>query len=355
MCASLAISLLAAFIAMLGKQCLNRYSRHAGGSMVERCGDRQRKCDGLEKWPLHRFIDGLSVMLQLSLLLLACGLCQHMWSINITVARTLATIIALVVLFYLAITAAGALSYACPFRRPISIALQSPWEWFRRRFFCITARYGTVLSRAYQVLDRRTWQSPRHQSLSTTSLESVQVHQQRENANDVRCTSWILRNITDPEALDAAIRFAATVRWFEDGIDIEPPYGLIVSNLEACFDSTARLYPGLAVRAYHSAQAALWIHIRAMCISDKLSRKFPLPIIRCDTTSLHHDLADILGVYRGLDTPEVIAWMHKDSLPHTCNGPQTHYYTCLGPAGAYLVHSTRFAVTRMKETGIAFR
>ena len=46
--ASLLLSLLAAFIAMLGKQWLNRHLRHAGGSMVERCGDRQIKCDGLQ-------------------------------------------------------------------------------------------------------------------------------------------------------------------------------------------------------------------------------------------------------------------------------------------------------------------
>ena len=59
MYASLLISLLAAFIAMLGKQWLNRYLRHSGGSMIERCGDRQRKCDGLKKWPLRFFIESL--------------------------------------------------------------------------------------------------------------------------------------------------------------------------------------------------------------------------------------------------------------------------------------------------------
>ena len=49
MYANLLISLLAAFVAMLGKQWLNRYLRNSGGLVIERCGDRQRKCDGLEK------------------------------------------------------------------------------------------------------------------------------------------------------------------------------------------------------------------------------------------------------------------------------------------------------------------
>ena len=61
------MSLLAAFVAMLGKQWLNRYLRTSGGSVIERCGDRQRKCDGLETWPLHFFVESLPVMLQVAL------------------------------------------------------------------------------------------------------------------------------------------------------------------------------------------------------------------------------------------------------------------------------------------------
>ena len=64
------MSLLAAFVAMLGKQWLNRYLRRAGGSMIERCGDRQRKCDGLQIWLFRLFVESLPVMLQIALLLL---------------------------------------------------------------------------------------------------------------------------------------------------------------------------------------------------------------------------------------------------------------------------------------------
>ena len=72
------MSLLAAFVAMLGKQWLNRYLRHAGGSMIERCGDRQRKFDGLNKWPFRLFIESLPIMLQIALVLLTCGLSRYM-------------------------------------------------------------------------------------------------------------------------------------------------------------------------------------------------------------------------------------------------------------------------------------
>ena len=75
------------------------------------------------------------------------------------------------------------------------------------------------------------------------------------NADHVRCVSWILRYITDSEALDAAIPFAATIR---------------------CFDSTGELYPGSGDRAYHSGQAITWIHTLAMCKSEESAMEFPL-------------------------------------------------------------------------------
>jgi hypothetical protein len=118
------MSLLAAFVAMLGKQWLNRYLRHTGGSVAERCGDRQRKFDGMEKWPFRMFIESLPIMLQIALLLLACGLSRYMWSVNTSVARIIITFTVLGVLFYIGIVAAGTSSYECPFQTPASIGLR---------------------------------------------------------------------------------------------------------------------------------------------------------------------------------------------------------------------------------------
>ena len=86
MYASLLILLFSAFVAMLGKQWLNRYLGNFGGSMIERCGDR---CGGLEKWPLYLFIEGLPVMPQVALFLLTYGLCRYVWSISTSEAAQL--------------------------------------------------------------------------------------------------------------------------------------------------------------------------------------------------------------------------------------------------------------------------
>ena len=96
--------------------------------MIERCGDRQLKHDGLKKWPFHLFVESLPVMLQIALLLLACGLCKHMASVNTSVAIVLITLTTLGVLFYLGIIIAGTVSYECPFQTPVSTALRGLWE-----------------------------------------------------------------------------------------------------------------------------------------------------------------------------------------------------------------------------------
>ena len=104
--------------------------------------------------------------------------------------------------------------------------------------------------------------------------------------------SWVLRNITDPEALDAAIRLAGEIRWFDDRINVNLPYGLIVSTFEACFDPTGKLRPGSRDRAYYSGRAMMWARTLAMCKSG--ANQFPLQNREYVTSAPDRDLADIL-------------------------------------------------------------
>ena len=309
MYASLLISLLAAFIAMLGKQWLNRYLRNSGRSMIERCGDRQRKCDGLEKWPLHFFIESLPVMLQAALLLLASGLCRHTWSVNASVAYTLIGLTGLGVTFFVAIVIAGTSSYACPFQTPASTALRGTWKRFRRGVAPYGVHSKRVLLRIVRMLKRRVRSLRRLPLPIEILLRDVQIQEPRRwlkpkdldvvcrtNNNDVRCVSWILRNITDPEALDAAIRLAGTIRWFDDGINPDLPYGSIVSTFEACFDPTGKLHPGSRDRVYYAGRAMVWIHTLARCKSRGFALKFPLSHAIHEGSGLDPDLRHLLSV-----------------------------------------------------------
>ena len=84
--ASLDASLFSVFLAMLGKQWLNRYaSADKRGSTIERSRNRQRKLDGIVSWYFDHVMESLSLMLQVTLWLLGCAP-RYLWEINRTVA-----------------------------------------------------------------------------------------------------------------------------------------------------------------------------------------------------------------------------------------------------------------------------
>ena len=345
------MSLLAAFVAMLGKQWLNRYMRHAGGSMIDRCGDRQRKCDGLQRWPFRLFVESLPVMLQIALLLLACGLCKHMTSINTSVANTLITLTGLGVLFYVGVVIAGASSYDCPLQTPGSALLRSSWTKLRPRLTPIVlpiiddlrtlretvGRHAFVVYPLVAIVHRhllrtrfrlqQICESFQHPPLPTTQEVSrssgpqetirwfapkEQATVQTRNTNNVRCVFWILRNITDLEALDAAIRLAGIIWWFEDGIDMKPLYDLIVSTFHSCFGSNV-LYPELRNRAYYSGRAILWIHTLAVCKPEVSTQMFPLPTTQYTAPASDSDLTHLLFAFRSIPhLPDTIRLFHID-------------------------------------------
>jgi len=325
--ASLLISLLAAFVAMLGKQWLNRYLRHAGGSVIERSRDRQRKH---EKWLFHAFIESLPIMLQIALLLLSCGLSRQVWALNSLVACVVISLTALGVAFYIGIVIAGMSSYECPFQTPASSALRGLRDSTGLSVSPSRAIILTLLGRRYcgdkiSAGFLRLYRAPRNPPLRNISLSSitsgmrvmgryighqiilgllhldqvsrdtkrtivsevqryqgrlflpiaVATHRQFPtpqadikhiprnfiaralNADDASCVYLILKSITDPDAMDSAVRLACTVRWFGERISVDPPYDSIVSIFESCFDSTRNLRLGMKERAYFSGRAML--------------------------------------------------------------------------------------------------
>ena len=314
--------------------------------MIERCGDRQRKCDGLKRWPFHLFVESLPVILQVALFLLASGLCRHMASINIPVAGVLIGLTVLGALFYIGIVIAGASSYDCPFQIPGSVALRSLWtkigpsltpsalpiitilhnlgEIIQCQIFLIVMRlpHVNIRHRFRRVLEKiqlrilrvelrlpQTELNFRHPFLPMAQEDSATPQEinlwltskdlatiQETSANDERCISWILRSITDREALDTAIRLASTIRWFEEETDMVPPYDSIVSIFTACFGSDGKVYPWSRDRVYYSGRAILWIHALAMCKAKKFARTFPPSPTKYIVDDSEYDLRHLLHV-----------------------------------------------------------
>lgn len=359
--ASLLMSLLAAFIAMLGKQWLNVYRRHSGGSMVERCGDRQRKFDSLKKWPFHLFVESLPLMLQVALLFLTCGLSRYMWSVNTSVARVVISFTVLGSLFYVGIVIAGALSRECPFQTPASTALRDlrdsaiarkssaalfslspsnviPLIHAARRdtrellrnlplpsvtsllsATWLDARNGFVSAshRVYEIMRYLLYRVPAQTTPLPTTVDDttdgpltpqygpgLQARVwnlntiRSQNADDARCVPWALRNITDPEAIDSAICLAGIIRWFDGDPDQDPPFDFVASAFEACFDSTKQVYPGMRNRAYFSARAILQISVRARAHSTEHAHKYRIPGALSFAEHTDPDLCNILSMLK---------------------------------------------------------
>ena len=135
--ASLSASLLAAFLAMLGKQWLNRYaSVDMRGSTIERSQNRQRKLDGIVAWHFNHVLESLPLMLQTALLLLGCALPRYLWGTNILVASVCLGFTAFGALLYAFILVAGAISESCPY--------QTPWTNGFRRLLFLFAKHSTL-------------------------------------------------------------------------------------------------------------------------------------------------------------------------------------------------------------------
>ena len=123
--ASLALSLLSAFLAMLGKQWLNRYaSTDMRGSAIERSQSRQRKMDGIVAWYFNSVMESLPLMLQTALLLLGCALSRYLWDTSIVIASVVLAVTSLGLLFYIFIVVAGTASETCPYQTPTSRTLR---------------------------------------------------------------------------------------------------------------------------------------------------------------------------------------------------------------------------------------
>lgn len=123
--ASLSASILAAFLAMVGKQWLNQYSStDVRGSAIERSQNRQRKLNGMVEWRFSNVMEVLSLILQFALLLLACGLSFYLWTIEIAVATVPIAVTLSSSLFYLFTVIVGATYENCPYQTPGARALR---------------------------------------------------------------------------------------------------------------------------------------------------------------------------------------------------------------------------------------
>ena len=234
--ASLATSLFAAFLAMLGKQWVNRYLRNRGGSAADKSRDRQRKLDGLEKWRFHLTIESLPVMLQLALLLLGCALSLYLWTISRAVAGVAIAVTLFGVTSYVFLTLAATLYYNCPYQTPPSIFTRTIIRYlthsnaaFARSLRSLLTslpsikNLGRILRHLHFGIRRalarfhcvpNVAEEAEHIPLAVVTASPAQIFEDvlinwEVCKADVRCIAWVLDSTTDPDVIFSTVRFAA--------------------------------------------------------------------------------------------------------------------------------------------------
>ncbi|KAF9783440.1 hypothetical protein BJ322DRAFT_152244 [Thelephora terrestris] len=241
--ASLFASLLAAFLAMLGRQWLSRYgSIDLRGSAIERNQDRQRKLNGVNAWYFNQVIESLPLMLQVALLLLGCALSKYLWEIDTTVAVVVAGVTSFGVLFYLYIVAVGVFSIDCPYQTPATNLIRLACSLFVRHsilydsfsfwwsglngpiheritwtiisfpivlFLAPATDFANILQLPFWILVKlarrvRTW------CLGGSHVPD-QVLDNPVTELDFHCVSWILRTSSDINVKELAMSFLGTI------------------------------------------------------------------------------------------------------------------------------------------------
>jgi hypothetical protein len=131
----------------------------------------------------------------------------------------------------------------------------------------------------------------------------------KTNCADARCINWILDRITDPEAINSALRLACTIRWY-DGVDSQPSYEDLNQVLVECFGFDGKVHPGMRNRAYDSARVIGRLYVLAWARSDALAdTRVPLPPPSrwVANAADDHDLRSILSLLYALS--------HRDEPP----------------------------------------
>ena len=267
--ATLCATLFAAFLATLGKQWLNQYSRtDTHGSIEDRCRERERKLSGIDRWWFHTVMQSAPLIIQGSLALMGSALSRYLWEVDRTVSSVVIGFTSFGCVLYITIVAVSVLFPGCPFQTPTSSLLRSmidaaKFQWRarleQRSPGNLEAAEGSLAP--VRVLLRGQRQQV-YQTLLSLSWEGYK--------HDASCIARMFVISSNMDTLRLTMDFVQEVVW-SAGIK-NVPLGQIYKKLTSCFDSTHPhtpiLIPALRDVAYLSAKAFTHIRVLQRCFPE---------------------------------------------------------------------------------------
>ncbi|KAJ7510900.1 hypothetical protein B0H11DRAFT_1034997 [Mycena galericulata] len=243
---SLFTTLLAALLAVLGKQWLMNYQAAGSlGTIEERGLERQRKLDGLRKWKFDAVLQIYPLLLQLALLLFSIALTLYLWKTNLLIAIIVLALTSFGSASYVFLLGSAIMSPDSPFQTPlvpflvlvfstIRGVLNMAWKFTApvQRFLApISIKFwdavGSVCSTWSWVVKSKGYILPRFILHSTRSNNTVPDDPYPPNyfappSIEGPAVLWVLETSTDPLVITAAADIAVDLQWSLD-MDLTSP------------------------------------------------------------------------------------------------------------------------------------
>ena len=278
---SLASALLAAFLAMLGKQWLNL---HVEGSLIDRSRHRELRMRGMITWRFKIIMECLPLIMQLSLFLLGYALARYLWDLSRTVSAVIAGFSIFGLLFYLSIVFAATIWKTCPFQTPVSVVLRYILTQVNQKMYGrlrvvrdhlpTAAQFKKVNESFLTVTLARSINedlpsSPQSLSRTLTSGTTVANLEDDEStqASDTNCISTMFRFAGAPDAIVAVTGFIPEVNWTSNvrRVPLLEVYDCLCRSFEFLKDGRVFVRPGMLDQAYGSARALLHLRVQRLC------------------------------------------------------------------------------------------
>ncbi|KAJ7753161.1 hypothetical protein B0H16DRAFT_1544656 [Mycena metata] len=251
---SLSSTLLAALLAVLGKQWLLHYdSAGTKGSIEQRGIERQKKIDGIQRWKFGIVMQICPLLIQFSLLLFAVALSIYLWTIHLVLAGIALALTLLGCMLYSVMITLALIFPDSPFQTPFtgllkvflsSILFQGPlWEfrlWVQRRI--MNTAFGelyTTVSQIFLGLNRHISLLPIFSNSGSdrgTSTPGPMFSPPPPLSPEAVAIIWTLGTSTDPMVVEAAAALVPEFQWWSPPFDVEPVFTRLNDVYRSCFD-----------------------------------------------------------------------------------------------------------------------
>ncbi|KAF7335505.1 hypothetical protein MVEN_02204200 [Mycena venus] len=272
---SLSATLLAALLAVLGKQWLLHYnSVGERGTIEERGLERQRKLDGMRSWRFDLVMQVFPLLLQFALLLFATALAIYLWTIHHAIAAIALSLTGLGSILYTAMIISAVASPDSPFQTSLNSLLKiildqfyipKHLHWF---FQAIQAHLCPIFDQTCMVISQCTGAFtqmapllPLFHSLKPPEpvpSEPLPIfNSPYSQSNEGQAILWALEASTDPRLVEAAAELVPEMQW-PVNLNVQPALSRLDDTFKSCIEHRWHVRAGMTDRATACIKA-FWI------------------------------------------------------------------------------------------------